>query len=148
MAGQAAARFRWWLGLMLSAPRACNESGCFQKAVKNGFCEKHQAPVARAVKRIMTEVDGMYKRVRWLNFRRWIMWQNPICQKIERGRQCNNPATLVHHLWSPKVRPDLFIEPTNVICLCSHCHPPDEGTPFWRAGREFVATAFSNPTVG
>jgi hypothetical protein len=133
---------------MMSSPQACNESGCFYKAVSNGYCAKHQAASSRMKKHVMDETDKRYHRAPWPAFRKLMLCQNPICQRIEKGRQCRNAATLVHHLWSPRVRPDLFVDPKNVVCLCVLCHTPEDGTPWWREGKEFVKTEFTNPNVG
>jgi hypothetical protein len=91
----------------------------------------------------------MYSRAPWPAFRLLMLGQNPICQRIQRdGKQCRNAATLVHHLLSPRVRPDLFVDPGNVACLCEHCHPTEEGTPHWRSGVDYIPTQFKPPRVG
>jgi len=75
--------------------------------------------------------------------------QNPICQKIQKdGTQCREWATLVHHLVSPRKRRDLFTDSNNVVCLCAACHPTDEGTPWWTAGKEYVKSEFRLPNLG
>jgi len=70
---------------------------------------------------------------------------NPICQRLINGEQCHNPATLVHHLLSPRERPDLFTTPSNTVCLCAGCHPGGmESTPLWRPNVDYVPTVFKN----
>jgi hypothetical protein len=70
-----------------------------------------------------------------------------MCQRIQKnGEQCHEPAKIVHHLWSPRQRPDLFIVPSNVVCLCANDHPTDEGTPAWREGVDYVRTEFVLPS--
>jgi len=89
----------------------------------------------------------MYQRAPWPKFRATLLGQNVLCQKLDRGgAQCRNVSTLVHHLISPRVRPDLFVDPGNCVALCAHCHPPDEGTPHWRPGVDFVLTQFRLPS--
>jgi hypothetical protein len=75
--------------------------------------------------------------------------RNSICQKIQRdGQQCRNGASIVHHLISPRARPDLFLDVHNVVALCAACHPGGEcGTPDWVSGRDYVSSVISAPTV-
>jgi hypothetical protein len=118
-----------------------------------GFCAVHATHNsyndARTVRRKHDEVSKRYTREPWTSFRRMMLGRNPMCQRIQKdGEQCRQPARVVHHLWSPRVRPDLFVDPKNIVCLCFNDHPPDEGTPWWRAGVEYVATQFRNPIVG
>lgn len=122
---------------MMSSPRSCRE-GCGQPAVKDGYCKNHQDAAARTFKRIRDEIDKMYGRVRWFHFRGWILSGRPICQRINKGVRCNHASTLVHHLHSPRVRPDLFTSERNVLALCAKCHGPEDGTPWYRAGVDFV----------
>lgn len=129
---------------MLSAPRACRN--CGRASTQGGYCEQHQQASARGDKRVRDDVDKRYTRAPWPSFRLTMLGQNPICQRLDRrGEQCNSPARLVHHLLSPRVRPDLFVEPSNVVCLCEHCHPSDEGTPGWVEGRDYVKNSFRLP---
>jgi hypothetical protein len=132
---------------MLLSPTACRECGA--RSTLGGYCSAHQQPFARRFRRVHDDVDKMYGRSRWLVFRKWMLAHNPICQRLDKNReQCNAPARVVHHLNSPRVRPDLFIDPKNVVCVCFNCHPSDEGTMWWRAGVEYVATEWRNPIVG
>ncbi|HXZ14067.1 MAG TPA: hypothetical protein VEG64_16900 [Candidatus Sulfotelmatobacter sp.] len=89
--------------------------------------------------------DPRYTRGAWPKLSRVMRGHNPVCQKIlnvgmYKNEQCHNASTLVHHLVSPKERPDLFLVPSNLVCLCENCHPPTEGTPDWVAGKDYVAT--------
>jgi len=132
---------------MLSSPRACRK--CGRAATKDGHCDAHQLASARGEKRIRDDIDRRYGREPWPSFRLAMLGQNPMCQRIQKdGTQCRQPARVVHHIWSPRVRPDLFVDPKNVVCVCLNDHPPDEGTPWWRAGIDFVETQFRNPIVG
>lgn len=95
-------------------------------------------------------VNRMYTSGRygsaWIRLSKIMRGKNPLCQRIIRDtltgqmHQCHNPSTLVHHLQSPRHRPDLFLEPKNLCCLCDSCHVPDDGTPTWRENVEFVPT--------
>jgi 5-methylcytosine-specific restriction enzyme A len=90
----------------------------------------------------------MYNTSAWFRFRWFVLNRNPICQRIVKGVQCRDAATVVHHLLSPRQRPDLFLEPTNVLCLCAGCHPGgEEGTPLWRVDIDYVPSVIEGPTA-
>jgi hypothetical protein len=93
-------------------------------------------------------VTRLYGQNRWLDFRRMMLSENYMCQRINAGVQCQRLATLAHHLISPRQRPDLFVDPLNVVALCAGCHPTSEGTPLWRCGVEYVKTVFRLPNLG
>jgi hypothetical protein len=65
-----------------------------------------------------------------------------MCARIQRdGGRCKNPATVVHHLVSPKDAPSLFLVVANVVPVCSGCHPAGEcGTPEWKPNADYVPT--------
>lgn len=130
---------------MNRCPSVCRERGCFQSQVQGSpWCSKHAEAAAREDERIRDEVDKRYGRAPWPSFRKMMLAQNPLCQRIQKdGSQCHAPARICHHLISPRERPDLFVDPKNVVCLCENDHPPSEGTPLWREGKEYVATQFS-----
>jgi 5-methylcytosine-specific restriction endonuclease McrA len=79
---------------------------------------------------------------------------NPVCQRIpnaglyKAGEQCHSPSSLVHHLISPRQRPELFLVPSNLVCLCEQCHPDAEGTPDWVEGKDYVKTELPKWGVG
>jgi len=43
------------------------------------------------------------------------------------GVQCNRIADTVHHLISPRKRPDLFVDANNVAAVCRQHHHHGEG---------------------
>lgn len=114
------------------------------------FCEAHQetnSVLDARRNRPRDEVDRMYGTVRWLRFRELILHRRPMCQKIVRGQPCRNPAHVIHHLISPRVDISKFIDPENVLALCDTCHTPEEGTPHWRAGVDYIYIPFDMPMV-
>jgi hypothetical protein len=133
---------------MLSSPKACRESGCGKVAVADarGYCLDHKrqnsCAAAGAERYKHDPVSKMYGRVRWTRFRTVLLAQNPLCQKINRGIRCTRPSCIGHHLQSPRVRPDLFTDHKNVIAVCEFCHGPEEGTPWYRVGVDYVPTEF------
>jgi hypothetical protein len=134
---------------MMRSPSVCRERGCLQKVEAGShWCAQHQQADQRVNNRVRDDVDKRYGREPWPSFRLSMLNFNPICQRILKdGEQCHEPARIVHHLMSPRVRPDLFVDPKNVACLCAGCHPPDEGTPWWTEGKEYVATQFRLPSL-
>jgi hypothetical protein len=116
----------------------------------------NRPPVAKSnARRDQTEArkyngDDRYQQPAWRKTSLKMKTLNPICQKIPNtgggaglyaiGEQCHNPATICHHLISPKQRPDLFLVPSNLVCLCAQDHPDAEGTPDWVVGIDYVAT--------
>lgn len=139
---------------MLRAPVSCREPECRQPSAPEGkgFCSAHVKTNTfseqRKFERKHDLVSRMYWREPWPSFRRMMLGQNYMCQRLYAGVQCPRFATLLHHLLSPRERPDLFVDPMNVVCLCAGCHPTSEGTPLWRVGVEFVKTVFAPPNVG
>ena len=111
-----------------------------------------RSPESKAADRWRSKNDPIrrwYDTARWARFTVYMLDRNPMCQRIFKGEQCRNGATTVHHLLSPRQRPDLFLEPKNVVCLCAHCHPGGtEGTPEWVSGVDYVPTVIWPPTLG
>jgi 5-methylcytosine-specific restriction protein A len=131
------------LAALLAPLRFCKQNDCPNRT-REGYCPAHkQQNDQREQNRLRQHdpVNAMYGREPWPSFRGIVLAQNPICARRINGEQCHNPATLVHHLLSPRTRPDLFVAVSNVVALCQHCHP-DTDTPEWKAGRDFVATRF------
>jgi hypothetical protein len=131
--------------------KTCRYAGCSALTRHaSGYCEEHLGHAADAERlrnKMRRQNDPiwkeMYNRARWTHFRLWLLRLNPLCQRLHGSVQCTNPARLVHHLISPRVKPDLFIVASNCVCLCgSGCHPNTEGTPDWIAGKDFVRTNF------
>jgi hypothetical protein len=85
----------------------------------------------------------MYATTRWTNFRAWLLRQRPLCQRIDSGAVCFAKGKILHHLLSPRIRPELFVDPANIVVLCEHHHPSDEGTPWWRPGVDYVLVSSS-----
>ena len=128
--------------LALERPmRYCKQPGCGARSRnQSGFCDSHQeknidSDYVRTRRKDPT--DRLYKLARWAKFRRMVVEQNWQCQRLLGIERCGNIATIVHHLISPRERPDLMFDPSNVACLCAGCHPGGvAGTPDWRVGRD------------
>ena len=118
---------------MMSSPKSCVRCGAVSLPGTN-CCALHQTPL----KRNRDAVDQRYGHSEWYRFRKWMLAQFPVCQRINNGVRCMNPSKIGHHLWSPRVRPDLFTDPTNVVLVCALCHPNEEGTPYWRKGVDYT----------
>jgi len=136
--------------------QACRENGCRKRTnARSGYCPDHEkANTALEAQRIHNRerrddpINKMYETRAWEAFRLHVLNRNPLCQRIGTdGMQCRYPATLIHHLISPRVDVNKFMDPQNVVALCAACHPPSEGTPDWVAGRDFVESVIAAPTV-
>jgi len=130
----------------------CRQAGCPNKTRNDdGYCDVHQKDNETAHRERVRRLDGinrMYHREPWLSFRRRFLSQNWRCQRLHDGEQCENASTLVHHLQSPRGYPQGFLDPHNVVGLCAACHPPDEGTPTWTVGIDFVASVYEPVYIG
>lgn len=116
-------------------PHPCRNAGC-PNLTRADYCEQHK----RNNDAQDDAIDKLYRVARWFNFRKWFLAMNPACQKIENGRMCGRPGVIVHHLRSPREAPHLFIVASNCVAVCRRHHPPDDGTPWWEAGIDFVAS--------
>jgi hypothetical protein len=132
---------------MMSAPKACRE--CGRPSLQGeGFCADHKTrnsfTAARAERYKHDAVSQRYNTTLWRRFRMILIRQNPICTRILKdGAQCTRPSKVGHHLWSPRKRPDLFVDPKNVIAICELCHGPEDGTEWYREGIDYVANEFA-----
>jgi len=129
--------------------KMCGQSGCPNAAMQTSrWCTAHQQTNEQKERerlRQQDEVNRLYGREPWTSFRIMLLNRNPFCQRIHNGKRCENLATLVHHLLSPRERPDLFTTPANCVGLCEHCHPNDAGTPQWRPHVDYIPTVFDPP---
>ena len=117
-------------------PHYCAAPTCSEKITEGKYCEKHSpvSPAAQHRKRCDAvrgddPVRKWYSTARWARFRDAILRFNPICSRLEDGKQCLEPAAVIHHLASPRVRPDLFVTPDNVRAVCAGHHHGAEGEP-------------------
>jgi len=113
-------------------PIACKSAYCSGHAVKNRLCAtclKAAVPTA-AVSAYKTRVANdptklLYDRAEWKGPRgtqKAIIRQNPLCQFLSNGVQCNRPSTDVHHLRDPKDFPELMHDPENLCAVCKQHH--------------------------
>jgi 5-methylcytosine-specific restriction enzyme A len=119
--------------------RPCNKGGCLRLS-REKYCEQHKRDNDER-----DATDKLYAQTAWkgrYGFRRAILLQNPFCQKLTEGKRCHNLAKVLHHLISPRTRPDLFLSPSNVAAVCVEHHPVNTDTPDWVAGIDFVPTQY------
>jgi 5-methylcytosine-specific restriction protein A len=57
----------------------------------------------------------------WQRFRAWMLHVRPLCQDCA-ATGLTVAASEVHHVAKIRDRPDLRLDPTNVMCLCEACH--------------------------
>ena len=136
--------------------RICLEPGCTNRtANRGGYCDQHQLDNSR--KRRTAEYDKlrhtdvvskMYNAT-WDRLKTMLRNRgNVICQKLEGGKRCTRVVEIYHHLISPRENPSMMYAPKNVVGVCRQHHPPDDGTPWWKEGVDYVATIWSDPIVG
>jgi len=122
----------------LAAKKTCNKPCCpdFQIAGSR-FCAKHgeQAKQREYDTKREDQVWMMYQTPHWKHFRAWFLKLNPFCMRVVDGEQCHNVADTVHHLQSPRQRPDLFTDADNVAAVCRTHHHHGEGA---QPGEEYV----------
>jgi hypothetical protein len=74
----------------------------------------------------------LYRCVQWTQRTRVaFLASNPLCQRIceDTHEQCHEASIILHHLISPRVRPDLMYRWTNIKAVCAQHHPVSEGEP-------------------
>jgi hypothetical protein len=93
-----------------------------------------------------------YNSAAWRRFRAAILAHNVICQAYvehpttQLAEQCHAPATEIHHLKSPRTRPDKMFTVSNVVVLCKAHHHKGQGEPDGeRDPKKYVPTRFRNP---
>jgi hypothetical protein len=123
---------------------------------------KSNARAEQTARRLHDEFNLLYKQPAWCGKRGLSIVMrrlNPVCQRIPNtgqgaglyavGEQCHQPSAMCHHIISPRVRPDLFLDPRNLICFCDQCHPTTEGNPAsWVLGKDWVPTILPAWRVG
>lgn len=67
------------------------------------------------------ERHKFYKSPEWRTLRRNILHANPLCIECKKEGKLVGAVDL-HHKKDLKDRPDLALEPTNIIPLCKSCH--------------------------
>jgi len=93
------------------------------------YCPKHATKNKQHVNegRRNDEVRKLYKRSFWIRFQAWFLRKHPVCQRVIDGIRCLQPATVVHHMLSPRDRPDLFIDEDNCRAVCASHHHGGQG---------------------
>jgi 5-methylcytosine-specific restriction protein A len=115
--------------MALSPPRPCRWPGCPEVTRDNsGYCEQHRPQARRQRDKALDEKRGSARRRgydwRWERFRAWFLRQpgNQICHRCLELRGEVVKAEMVHHIEPVRERPDLRLNPSNVVPLCIRCH--------------------------
>lgn len=102
-----------------TACRFCGKADCKDKEHVSASSEnKRQYDQRRADDPIVK----LYHTVRWTKFRETFLAYNPICMLLINGKQCHEPAKVVHHLEAARVNPTSLTDPTNVAAVCKNHH--------------------------
>jgi hypothetical protein len=112
----------------------CREPGCAIRT-RSAYCPAHlnnnEAQRRRAALDYERKKDDpvwkKYNCQAWVRFKASFFSCNPICQRLIDGKQCCARATLIHHILSPRVRPDLMYTFGNCRALCAAHHETTEG---------------------
>jgi 5-methylcytosine-specific restriction protein A len=91
--------------------------GCSQ-LVESGYCPQH-SHLARD-KFAQQKHNAIYDR-RWATVRLSFLRDNPLCVDCL-ANDIVTAAQDVHHIVKAKVAPELRLETTNLMALCSSCH--------------------------
>jgi 5-methylcytosine-specific restriction endonuclease McrA len=76
-------------------------------------------------KRKGTTNDPFYKKAVWVNKRKRILAENPICVYCLPLK--TTPATVLDHLRPRRIWPELELDDTNLIPCCEPCHRRKSG---------------------
>lgn len=63
---------------------------------------------------------------RWERFRAWVLATWPLCRDCEAAGRVT-ASNEVHHIAKLRERPDLRLDPDNVLALCKPCHDTRTG---------------------
>jgi 5-methylcytosine-specific restriction enzyme A len=94
--------------------RLCSTRGCPERAVYRGRCPAHARLNERATH--SPEQRRIYNSKRWQILRRWLLFDNPLCQC-----GCGELATDVDHVVPLDQGGDPW-DPSNLQCLARNCH--------------------------
>jgi len=61
----------------------------------------------------------------WQRLRSWVLAGEPLCRHCQRDGRLT-PAEELHHDQPVKDRPDLRLDPANLVPLCRSCHRTEE----------------------
>ena len=145
----------------------CREAGCTERHNNaGGYCEKHRETNTYLIGRRQRALHSkktdpvwrLYACAAWAkHFRNAFFGNgNVICQKIIDGQRCRFPVDILHHIISPRERPDLMYHAgevlyngivlhSQIVGVCAHHHENSEGEPkenFARLNEIYVPTVW------
>lgn len=129
----------------------CHQAGCGRTVRDANYCERHVQSndvTAYDARRFADDpIRRRYFSRGYHKFRAVMLSYNPLCQRLIGGVVCSRAATVLHHVVDPSIREDLFLTPSNAICLCAKHHPAGvKGNPeHWVEGRDFSKTVVPKP---
>jgi hypothetical protein len=113
----------------IRAWKTCLHPGCTALTKSGTRCAKHaqQHKSRQQAERNAGEVMKAYRTARWMRMKTFLRSRNPLCQRLVNGQQCEQFSTILHHIVSPRERPDLMFSAENLICVCDEHHPSTAG---------------------
>jgi len=111
-----------------------------------GYCPAHKSRGSGG--QALRPLEKLYHQALYKNsFQRRMKGLNPICQRIEDGKQCKSVSTELHHLVEPQTSVQFF-DPYNCCMLCAHHHPGGQPGTNWAVGVDYVPTVWRAPSFG
>lgn len=99
------------------AKRFCKRMGCSQ-LVDSGYCAAHQQFTQD--KWTQQQKNKIYNRD-WYRVRSSFLRENPLCADCK-SKGIVTAAEEVHHVKKAKLFPELRLDPSNLLAICSSCH--------------------------
>jgi 5-methylcytosine-specific restriction protein A len=108
----------------MAARHYCNKAGCHAYAVPgSGYCALHQRSVQQDYDRTRANdpTHAFYKSPQWRAVREQYLSIHPVCAMCEKEGLVT-VASVCHHIIEVTARPDLSLDPQNLVALCSAHH--------------------------
>ncbi len=127
------------------ANRPCAQTGC-PNVSQTKYCADHkknnETKDYYKARQALNPFRKLYYSTAYVNWRVAMQMQNPLCQRIVNGKQCDKPSVILHHLLPPETHVHLFLRADNAVMLCRAHHPDTPGTIFWKPGVDYVPTIY------
>lgn len=98
----------------------CAEQGCKTLISSGRYCENHKR--RKKSKPVYSKNKSFYRTQAWYDLKAFCYQRDKgccvRCGKFVFGKHAHH-----HHIIPIRVRPDLKLDPDNVVTCCSKCHP-------------------------
>lgn len=100
--------------------RYCAEQGCKTLISSGRYCEDHKR--RKKEKPVYSKNKSFYHSQAWHDLRAYVYQRDKGCC-VRCGRFVFGKRAHAHHIIPINVRPDLKLDPDNVVIVCDVCHP-------------------------